>query len=365
MTNTPLPTMDRAARLARVRAAMANAGCDGLIVTKPINVRWLSGFSGSNATAVITGDSFTIVTDGRYQSQIAEQLTAANVSAEVAITREPQAALTAALADCQNLGLEADHVTWSTQRQFSEWFEPRQLIPTSELVEAERRIKDDGEIARLKLAASIADRALAQVRPELNERQTELDIARRLDGVMMDLGADEVSFATIVAAGPNSAKPHATPSDRVIEAGDMVVIDFGAKVDGYGSDMTRSFLIGDPTPEQQHVFDAVIESQAAGVAAVRAGAEELAIDRACREALAKYDLAEAFIHGTGHGLGLEIHETPFLSVRSTGTVQSGYVITVEPGVYLPELGGIRIEDSVVVTDSGCEPITLSSKSPVV
>ncbi len=364
-----LPAMDRRDRLARVRSAMQVAGCDGLIVTKQLNVRWLSGFTGSNATAVISPDSFAIVTDGRYQSQIAEQLAAAEVEADVAITREPKEPVLAALGRSKTIGLESDHVTWSTQRQFEQWLAERgsgqELIPTSELVEIERRFKDEGEMARLRLAAAIADRALDRVRPDLVSGATELDIARRLDGAMMDLGADETSFATIVASGPNSAKPHATPSDRVIEPGDMVVIDFGAKVDGYGSDMTRSFLIGRPTARQQEIFDAVIAAQAAGVAAVKDGVEEREIDRVCRDTLAERGLGEAFIHGTGHGIGLEIHENPILSTRATGILRSGYVVTVEPGAYLPELGGIRIEDSVVVTDAGCEPITLSSKSPIV
>ncbi|MGH1493990.1 MAG: aminopeptidase P family protein [Acidimicrobiales bacterium] len=369
MRNAELAPMDRAARLARVRAAVAEAGCDGLIVTKELNVRWLSGFTGSNATAVITPESFTIVTDGRYQSQIEEQLAAADVTAEVVITREPREPLLAALGDARRIGLESENVTWSTKRRFAEWFEAglpgHTIVATSELIETERRFKDRGEIDRLKLAAAIADQALDQVRSSLDTGVSEVEVARQLDGAMMDLGADGLSFATIVASGPNSAKPHATPSDRVIGPGDMVVIDFGAKVDGYGSDMTRSFLIGEPSARQREVFDAVIASQAAGVAAVRDGVEEREIDRICRKTLADHNLEEAFIHGTGHGIGLEIHENPMLSTRATGILRSGYVVTVEPGAYLPELGGIRIEDSVVVTDSGCEPITHSSKSPIV
>ncbi len=355
--------MDRNERLARIRASLDEFGCDALVVTKQVNIHWLTGFTGSNGTAVITPDSLAVVTDGRYETQIRHQLQSAGVDAELTVTREVEQPLRAAVAAAARVGLESEDVSWAAMRRFAGWLDGRELVPTVELIELERRHKDPGEIQRLRLAASIADRALAQVRPELNAGRSELAIARMLEAAMLDFGADEPSFATIVAAGPNSAKPHATPSDRTIEPGDMVVIDFGAKVDGYGSDMTRSFLLGTPSNRQQAVFDAVIDAQAAGVAAVRHGVDEREIDRVCRRRLTDHGLGEAFIHGTGHGIGLEIHENPILSSRATGILRSGYVVTVEPGAYLPDLGGVRIEDSVVVTASGCEPITLSSKSP--
>ncbi|MGI9597252.1 MAG: M24 family metallopeptidase, partial [Acidimicrobiales bacterium] len=277
--------MDRASRLDRVRRAMAEAECDAVVVTNLLNIRWLSGFTGSNGIAVITEDGFTIVTDGRYQTQIGQQLAAAQVEASVTITREIEAPIVAAVGAAERIGLESDDVSWADQRRFAEWLPGGTLIATSELIEYQRRFKDSGEVARLRLAASIADRALSSVKPELDRSRSELEVARQLDAAMLELGADDVSFPTIVAAGPNSAKPHATPSDRTIEPGDMVVIDFGAKVDGYGSDMTRSFLVGRPTPRQQEVFDAVAPAQAAGVAAVRHGVDEQEIDRVCRQEL--------------------------------------------------------------------------------
>ncbi len=360
-----LPAMDRTSRLQGVRAALIDAECDALIVTKPVNVRWLTGFTGSNATAVITDGGFTLITDGRYQTQVDQQLSDAEVEASVVITRELADPVIAAVDGCRRVGLESEHVSWAAAQQFGQWLPGCELVATAELIELLRRIKDDGEIARLRLAAAIADEALERVKPELALGRTELDVARMLDATMLDLGAEDLSFTTIVAGGENSAKPHATPGHRPIGSGDMVVIDFGAKVDGYGSDMTRSFLIGRTSERQREVFDAVEQAQASGVAAVRAGVEEREIDRICREELAERGLGEAFIHGTGHGIGLEIHENPILSTRASGILRSGYVVTVEPGAYLPELGGIRIEDSVVVTDSGCEPITLSSKNPAV
>lgn len=360
-----LVSMDRTARLAATRAALGEAGCDALVATKGVNVRWLTGFTGSNGLAVVTGDGLTVITDGRYRTQLSRQLEAADVEAEVVIERDPHQPLVGALAGAARVGLESDDVSWSRQRRFAEWLGGERLVPTEGLIEGLRRVKDAGELDRLRRAAAIADEALAAIRPELAAGPTEREVAAALDRTMVELGADGISFPTIVAAGPNSALPHATPSDRSIVPGDLVVIDFGASVDGYGSDMTRTFVIGPPTPEQDDLYRAVSRAQAAGMAAVRAGVEEAEIDRACRKSLDELGLAEAFVHGTGHGIGLEIHENPILSRRATGALEEGYVVTVEPGVYLPEVGGVRIEDSVVVTSDGCEPITLAPKDPLV
>lgn len=358
-----LGPMDRAARIAAVVASLAECGCDALIVSKPENIRWLCGFTGSSGIAVVAPDGLTVITDNRYERQIDEQLQDAAVEAAVHITRDRAEPLASATAAVDRVGLEAETVTWADQQRFEEYLEGRTLVSTAGVIETLRRIKDDGEINRLKAAAAIADEALAEVKPELGRGRTEQWLARTLNNTMLELGADGLSFPTIVAGGPNSAKPHARPSDRTIEPGDMVVMDFGASVDGYGSDMTRSFLIGEPSARQREIFDAVIEAQAAGVAAVTDGVAERDVDAACRNVMVERGLGEAFSHGTGHGIGLEIHENPILSTRATGILRTGYVVTVEPGAYLPELGGIRIEDSVVVTDDGCEPITLSPKNP--
>ena len=358
-----LSPMDRDARLARVRSAAEAAGCASLVVTKRVNIRWLTGFTGSNGLVILTPDALTLVTDGRYRTQVHQQLADAGVDASVVITREIGEPLVAAVGGDGPVGLESDDVTWALQRRIAGWLPGRDLVATSDLIEAERRVKDRGELDRLRLAAAIADEALAGVRPQLGRGRTEIEIARALDNAMAELGADGVSFPTIVAAGPNSAKPHATPGDRPIGSGDLLVIDFGASVDGYGSDMTRSFLVGATTARQQEVYDAVAEAQAAGVAAVADGVDEREVDRVCRDTLSGHGLGDAFLHGTGHGIGLEIHERPLLSQQATGILRSGSVVTVEPGAYLPDLGGVRIEDSVVVTASGCEAITHSPKEP--
>jgi Xaa-Pro aminopeptidase len=225
--------------------------------------------------------------------------------------------------------------------------------------------KDDGEVARIEAASAIADAALAAVRPRLAEGLTEAAFGLALDGAMRALGADDVSFETIVASGPNGAKPHHRPARRTIAEGDLVVIDFGALVDGYHSDMTRTVMVGEPTPTQARMYEVVLEAQAAGVAAVADGVAARAVDEACRAVIDRAGWGDAFLHGTGHGVGLDIHEDPRVGQTATATLSSRCVVTVEPGVYLPEHGGVRIEDTVVVTPDGCRPVTLTPKTAAV
>jgi Xaa-Pro aminopeptidase len=364
--NVPLPDvepMDLPSRTERLRSALPGLGVDAVLVTKAANVRWLTGFTGSNGQLLITDDRLVAVTDGRYRKQISDQLDAAGVQATIEITTtETAAILGRELPATARLGLEATHVTWAYRDKIDSWLPGRELVALDAPIEQLRKVKDRGERSRLARAAAMADAALAAVEPDLGQLPTEREVALRLDALMIGLGADEPSYDTIVASGPNAALPHAHPTDRVIGAGDTLIIDVGARLDGYGSDMTRTFVIGDTVgDEQQRWYDAVAEAQEAGVAAVADGVEERAIDLACREVLDEHGLVDAFIHGTGHGIGLEIHEDPILSPRSTGILQAGYVVTVEPGVYFPNQGGVRIEDAVVVTDDGCQPITNSPK----
>ncbi len=353
----PLVPMDRINRLDRVQHALAEAGCHGLVVTNPHNIRWLTGFTGSAGTAVVTEETLTLITDDRYQTQVDQQLDAAGVTAEVVIDRNLADPVADAIGTRERVGLEAGHVSWAMAQEITGWLRDVEVVPTVGLIEELRQLKDDGEVDRLGRAAAITDQALAEVAPTLVAGRTEREVARDLERAMVDLGADGLSFPIIVAAGPNSAKPHAVPSDRPLAPGDLVVIDSGAAVDGYGSDMTRSFILDPVADDDLAIYRAVESAQAAGVAMVTDGVEQRRVDTACRDALDEQDLAEAFVHGTGHGIGLEIHEEPFLSTRSTGVLVAGQVVTVEPGVYLPGRGGIRIEDSVLVTSDGCRPIT--------
>ena len=359
--------MDVAARAERLRSGFGAAQCDALLVTNLTNIRYLTGFTGSAALLLVAPDGLVFVTDGRYRDQAAGELAAAGVEADIHIGRTTDAQrelLVKAAAGLARLGLEAEAVTWAQQRRFdADWFEAAELVATTGLVEDLRELKDAGEVARIEAACTIADAALAAVRHRLGEEATEAEVALDLEWEMRRRGADGPSFETIVASGPNGAQPHHRAGDRRIREGDLVVIDFGALVDGYHSDMTRTLAVGALDGTQQRMFEVVRESQAAGVAAVRAGVEAQAVHEVCRAVIRDAGWDEAFLHGTGHGVGLDIHEPPRISVTAAGSLADGHVVTVEPGVYLPAHGGVRIEDTLVVTAEGCRPLTLAPKEP--
>lgn len=364
---TTLAPMDVAGRAPRLIERLAGAGCDALLVTTLVNVRYLTGFTGSAAMLLVGPDGLLLVTDGRYREQAAEQLAAAGVEADLRIelTAASQFQVLSDATTSLRLGLEAHAVTWADQRRMQRTHFPYvvELVATEGLVEELRLVKDDGEVARIAAAAAVASTALANTWTLLYERPTESDFGLALDSEIRRLGAEGNSFDTIVGSGPNGAKPHhrAAGSARTIEAGDLVVLDYGAVVDGYCSDMTRTVCIGEPSATQRRMLDVVAEAQAAGVAAVADGADTVAVDRACRDLVSEAGWADAFQHGTGHGVGLEIHEAPRVSWSAPGTLATGHVVTVEPGVYLPEHGGVRIEDTVVVTADGCRLLTHFTK----
>ena len=365
-TTSPLPElvpMDVAGRLGRLRAAFDGAGVDALFVTHLTNIRYLTGFTGSAALLAVTPDRALLVTDGRYAGQAPREVDAAGAPVEVGISAEAQRELVQAVLDgSARIGLEAEHVSWASRDRYaSSWFPNADLVATAGLVEELRLAKDAGEIARIRRAGAFADAALAEVRPLLDEGLTERQIGLELDTTMRRLGASDTSFETIVASGSNGALPHARPSDRRIVAGDLVVIDIGALVDGYCSDMTRTVAVGEPSSTQVRMLEVVLAAQAAGVAAVRAGVPAADVDAACRAVIEDAGWGDAFSHGTGHGVGLDIHEARRVGRTSTATLAAGQVVTVEPGVYLPEHGGVRIEDTVVVTEVGAEPLTLTPK----
>lgn len=363
-----LPAMDVAARVDRLRPSFAQAGVEALLVTHLPNVRYLTGFTGSSAMLLVTDDALVFTSDGRYRTQAGEQLAAAGVDAQVEIgatVAQQRDALAAAVPSGVRVGLEANAVTWAQQRAFVTTFDGHELVPTDGLVERLRRVKEPAEVARIHAACAIADDALGALLPRLAERPTERDFALELEVEMRRRGASGNSFDPIVASGPNAAKPHARPSTRPVERGELVVIDFGCVVDGYCSDMTRTVSVGDPGPDARRVWDVVRESQWAGREAVRAGVDCAAVDQACREVIAAAGWADAFVHGTGHGVGLEIHEEPRVAASARDTLEPGSVVTVEPGVYLPGVGGVRIEDTVVVTSDGSHPLTAFPKHLII
>jgi len=353
-----------------VRAAVFEPDtCDALLVSNLVNIRWLTGFTGSAGKLLVLPDGMLLVVDGRYGEQAAGQLAAAGVVADVCVelTVPSQYGQIAGRTPGLRVGFEADHVTVAEHRLLGETYlsSAGALVPTEGVLAGLRVAKDDGEVARIEAAAAIASAALDHLRGQLLDGPTEAEFALELDTEMRMLGASGPSFDTIVASGPNAAKPHHRPSSRRLAPGDLVILDFGAKVDGYCSDMTRTFCLGEPTPEQQKLYDVVAAAQAAGVVAVKADATCISVDAACRDLIAAAGWRDAFSHGTGHGVGLEIHEEPRVtfSVPETATLASRSVVTVEPGVYLPGFGGVRIEDSLLVTDDGNRILTHAPKDP--
>jgi Xaa-Pro aminopeptidase len=367
VTLDTLPPMDVAARVPRLRALFADAETDALLVTNLSNVRYLTGFTGSAAMLLVGHDSLLFVTDGRYRTQAGEQLARAGVEAavEIGATVAAQRETLARAVDAGvRVGLEAHAVTWSQQRALAESFDGHEVVPTEGLVERLRRVKEPGEVARIAAACAIADDALAAMLPRLFDGPAERDFALELEVEMRRRGASGNSFDPIVAAGPNASKPHARPTERRVERAELVVIDFGCVVDGYCSDMTRTVSVGDPGPDARALWDVVRESQWAGREAVRAGVDCAEVDRACRDVIAAAGWGDAFVHGTGHGVGLDIHEAPRVAASARDTLEPGSVVTVEPGVYLPGVGGVRIEDTVVVTADGSDPLTAFPKELV-
>ena len=352
-------------RLAALAAALGPV--DALLVSDLTNVRWLTGFTGSNGVLLVAPARTVLITDGRYGEQAAAQLAAAGVEAEVMVAPTSgglDALLAAAcvtLGSSAAIGIEADHVTVARHTRWTTAL-GRPLLPTSGVVESARRQKSTDEVAAIERACAIADRALAEVAPRLGDGLTEAQVRNLLETRMRELGASGPSYETIVAAGPhNAALPHHRPTATPLTPGDTVIIDVGALVDGYHSDMTRSFVVGEPSPLQRELYELVLAAQLAGLAAVGPGVPTATVDAACRDLIGAAGYGEWFTHGTGHGVGLLIHEDPYLNRVSDAVLRPGDVVTVEPGVYRGGFGGIRIEDLVLVTADGSRRLTASPK----
>lgn len=362
---SPLPPLDRVARLARLRTGFDGAGVEALIVTDLANIRYLTGFTGSAAFVVVGRDDLLFVTDGRYRFMATDQLAAAGIDATIVVEHpaEQMAALARRCAGAR-VGFEANDVT-VTRRAGIETAIGCSLMPTSGLVERLRRRKDDGEIARIQRAASIAADVLSQVITTITPTTTELEIAVAMEAQMRLAGAEGPAFDTIVAAGPNGANAHAIPG-RVAVGRLPVVVDFGATVDGYRSDTTRTIATGPVGADVAEAWAAVYAAQQAGVALLTPGRPTHEIDHACRRVLAGAGLDQYFTTGTGHGVGLVIHEDPFIRrVESSETLAVGDVVTVEPGVYVRDKFGIRIEDFYVITPSGADRLSPAVLTPLV
>jgi Xaa-Pro aminopeptidase len=348
-------------RLDRLTASLAEAELDLMLVTDLVNVRYLTGYTGSNGLALIGPESRRFVTDFRYVEQAAAQVEPSFDRVEA--PRDLLDVVTDLLpAGTLRIGFEDANLSVRDHEALLALMPERvSLVAAPGIVERLRAVKDDAERALMRSAAKLADEAFsAVVAPGLAGR-TERDVALALETEMVCRGAEHASFDTIVAAGEHGALPHAKPRDVEIRPDDLVVVDWGARLDGYCSDCTRTLAVGEPAPEAREAYELALAAQLAGLGAVRAGAGCREVDAVARDVIAAGGHGPHFGHGLGHGVGLDIHEGPRLSQRAEGDLVAGNVVTVEPGVYVPGAFGVRIEDLVAVTAEGCEVFTSLGK----
>jgi Xaa-Pro aminopeptidase len=343
---------------ALVRALEAKP-LDGLLVTSPANIRYLTGFSGSAALVVVTRADVLLVTDFRYDEQArAEAGAVARIAVESMSVWDRLFKEMATLGPLTGLGYEAQALTVHDAERFTQAGAAWRWTPTTELVERLRAAKDAGEVAAIRSAAALAGEALCGVLTQVRPGLTEIAIAGLLEGALRRLGSEGHPFPTIVASGPRSALPHARSSERAVAAGEWLLLDFGAQVDGYCADITRTVLVaGRATERQQVLYGLVHEAQRRARTGVRAGMSGRDADALARELIAARGLGDAFGHSLGHGLGLEVHEAPRLSKTNAEPLPEGAVVTIEPGVYVAGEGGVRIEDDVHLAPEG--PVLLS------
>ena len=353
---------EHVARLKGLRRKLARRPYEAFHVGARPNVRYLTGFTGSSGELLVTAHEAILFTDGRYQTQAAEQTSEIEIS--ISTDRAPFAAMLEALSArrIRRLGFEANRMAFSQHRLLLEARPKLTLDAVDGWIEVLRAVKSPAEIDTLRRSAELNSRAFEAVLARWRPSWTERRVAAEIDYEIGRQGGEGPSFDTIVAGGTHGALPHASPRAESPPKRSLVVLDHGAILDGYASDMTRMASWGDPGPQARRMFDAVLEAQLAALDAVQSGVTASAIDRAARKVLKRHGLADRFPHSTGHGLGLEIHERPKLGRKENVRLQEGMVVTIEPGAYVPELGGVRIEDMAVVRRSGCEILTPTPKA---
>jgi Xaa-Pro aminopeptidase len=346
-----------AARRARAQQKIAESGADAALITVPANVRYLSGLVSSYAAVLLPADGPAVLaTDSRYAEAAERDCPDMELATERAL--EPALTALAAARGYATLAFEAQDMTVERYTELAGLANGPRLIPLGHVIEGLRMIKDEDEIALLVRACAITGEAFAQILVDIVPGRTERDIAVLLERAMIDLGAEAPAFTTIVASGPNGAIPHHSPGDRAFEDGDLITIDCGARYGGYHADMTRTVALGQPAAWQREIYELVALAQRAGVTAAVPGADVADVDAAARDIIAAAGHADHFGHGLGHGVGLEVHEAPLMSHGRTGRLADRVPVTIEPGVYLPGKGGVRIEDTLVVragvsrTDTG-------------
>jgi len=356
-------------RLDDLRAKLVKEGLDGLIVTRPDNQLYLSGFPGGeylDATMLVSAEHAWISTDSRYYEEVKQRAKEFTLF-EAGYDRNKVMGEFATTAKPKVMGFEMTHLTVATLKDWSKAARKAgfKLKPMAGLVEGQRMIKEPEEIAAIKRAVDLTDRAFAHLCAVIKVGDTEKQAAWIIEKYMRENGADKVAFNLIVAAGPNSALPHAMPGNRKIQRGEPIVVDIGCQIDHYNSDMTRTILLGQPDEQFKKVYDTVLRAQRAAAKKIKAGVKGKRADSFARAVIDKAGFGDQFGHGLGHGVGLAVHEGPRASKLSKDVYQSNMTLTLEPGIYIPGWGGVRIEDLVVIRENDVEILSQASKEPII
>ncbi len=349
-------------RLEKLRQAMEKNQLDAFVVMSPENRRYLSGFTGTAATLLITADKAYLLTDFRYIEQATAQAPLFQI---IKVGNDSLRELKELAGPAKQIAFEADYVTFADYSILKEVFPEGELRPSSQLVAEMRSIKDEEEIALIRKAAEIADQSFSHVLDILKAGQTEEEISAELEFAMRKQGASGRSFDFIVASGWRSAMPHGVATSKQIEMGELLTMDFGALYQGYCSDITRTVCLGQPDDKQREIYELVLKANLLGIETVAPGKTGKEVDEVVRTFLADAGYGKYFGHGLGHSVGLAIHEGPNLNMREERVLEPGMIVTVEPGVYLPNWGGVRVEDMVLVTEEGCEVLTQSAKEFII
>jgi Xaa-Pro aminopeptidase len=353
-------------RLTKLRDALAAEGLDAILITQPENRRYLSGFTGSAGVLLISQEQAILATDFRYYEQVEKQAPDFRLAK---VTDKFEAVLPELVQQvgAKRIGFESAHLTVDQHQEWQKVAEGAvstskfELVATKELVEGIRAVKDENELSKIKNAIALADEAFAHIVGFIEPGMTEKEVAWELEVFMRTHGAEKLAFDLIVGSGPNGAMPHATVSERVIRAGEPIVMDLGAVIDGYHSDLTRTICVGQPDDRFKEIYDIVLEAQLTAEQNIRPGMQGKQADGVARQVIEKAGYGKEFGHGLGHGVGLAVHEKPRVGRLSEDVLEPGMVFTVEPGIYLPGWGGVRIEDIVIMREDGVEILTQASK----
>jgi Xaa-Pro aminopeptidase len=350
-------------KLEKLRSKFEQLGIDGLLVASTYNRRYMTNFTGSSGVVLISKDKAQFITDFRYVEQASKQCEGFDIVQHMGTIIEEVATQVEALG-IKKLGFEQDHLTYASFRSYEKAVKA-ELVPVSGVIEKLRLIKTSSEIKILKEAADIADAAFKHILDFIKPGKTELEVSNELEFFMRKAGATSSSFDIIVASGYRSALPHGVASDKLIESGDFVTLDFGAYYKGFVSDITRTVAVGEPDAKLKEIYDIVLEAQLRGMAGIKPGMTGKEADALTRDYITEKGYGEYFGHSTGHGIGLEVHEGPALSSKSDIILEPGMIVTVEPGIYIPGLGGVRIEDDTMITETANETLTHSTKELII